>query len=672
MLPMSTPISQYSEYLGKQGIAPSDAVSMGLIAMSPNECGLVLGYPIRNSGVFIPYPGSDYFRIRVLGKTDVKYLSRKASGSAPLYLPDGVEWDDILVSSAYPLAITEGEFKAFWGTKMGVPTIGLGGVDMQTHLFNGNVRWEGRTVFIVFDHDGVERGQYKPGVANAMGRMASQLQSEGALVKVIHIGMVEKLAEKQKWGLDDALRAGVGWGDLIDTATAPPDWCSKLSGLLSDCAYVTGTNHTHVYNLVDHSRKALSDFHDAHIEKVRKMEVEDGKFKLQHISKLWVMHPHRLTVSNYTLDPRHPFGVVEDKINLWKGYPKRECFNEAKRAVVREEWQKFMEGLFGEHWEWVALWTGHLLNRPWERTNQAVMLVTMVQGIGKSLFGDVLRDLTGEHGLEGKASAMFNNFNSEMEAKTFILINELDVKFSAREGQLNDLLTEEEVRIEQKGKDVICLPNLRRWYMTTNTSSPCRLSKGQRRVLVINPPRIVADTRGEWGTWVREVVAKFRRDEEALACIREWFDALWFDSGKGDGVWVPDSPVPETQAGLEAAEASMTVTQIVAGDMYEFLCGLEGGWGAAHPDLRKRDVKAFGELTALVKAHGGMVGQKNLKEDGLVKTYTIYDTCGRLPRSVKASSGNASVQVEAGEARSRAQQLAATYVKLQEILTGSR
>lgn len=668
---INVPITQYDEYLNKQGISSADATQMGLRALSPNECSMLLGYPIRNAGVLIPYPDSDYFRVRVLGKSDAKYLSRKASGTPPIYQPSGsLPWEDLKVSSSYPLAITEGEFKAYWGSKMGLPTLGIGGVEMQATLFNAGVQWEGRTVFIVFDHDGVERGAYKPGVANALGKLASQLQAEGALVKVVNIGRVERLAQAQKWGLDDALRSGVSWEELIATCTEAPEWCSKLAGLLTDCAYVTGTNHTHVYNLVDHSRKALSDFHDAHIEKFRRMETADGKFKVQQISKLWTLHPHRLTVSNYTLDPRHSFGVVEDKINLWKGYPIFEAGTPDKAAWVRQEWQKFMEGLFGEHWQWVGLWAGHLLNRPWERTNQAVMLVTMVQGIGKSLLGDVLRDLTGEHGLEGKASAMFSPFNSEMEAKTFVMINELDVKFGAKEGQLNDLLSEETVRLEQKGKDVINLPNLRRWYLTTNTSSPCRLSKGQRRVLVINPPRIMSDTRGEWGTWVREVVAEFRRDPEALAAVRSWFDNLWFDSGLGDGVWRGDVPVPETQAGLEAAEASMTVTQIVAGDMYEHICGSEGGWGAAHPDLRKRDVKAFGELTALVKAHGGFVGQKNIKEDGVVRTYTIYDSCGRLSRSSKPSSGNHSMAVESGDTKEKALGLAATYVKLQEILTG--
>jgi hypothetical protein len=114
----------------------------------------------------------------------------------------------------------------------------------------------------------------------------------------------------------------------------------------------------------------------------------------------------------------------------------------------------------------------------------------------------------------------------------------------------------------------------------------------------------------------------------------------------------------------------MTVTQIVAEHLYEWVCAQEGGWASAHPDLRKRDVKAFGELTALVKAHGGYVGQKTVKEEGMVKAYTIFDSMGKLVRTVKPSSGSCNMGVESGETKTRAEGMAKEYVKMQEILTG--
>jgi hypothetical protein len=308
-----------------------------------------------------------------------------------------------------------------------------------------------------------------------------------------------------------------------------------------------------------------------------------------------------------------------------------------------------------------------MLNRPWERTNQAVMLLTMVQGIGKSLFGDFLRDLTGKHGLEGKSSRMFGGFNSEMEAKSFIMVNELDTKFSAREGQLNDLLTEEVVTIEQKGKDVIELPNLRRWYFTTNSASPCRLSKGQRRILVVMPLITQAQAEGEWGNWVNNVVAKFRQDAEALAAIRLWFDTLWY--AKGEGEWNPTQRVPETEAARDAAAASMTTTQIVAEHLYEWIKAQPDGWAALRPDTRQQDVKAFGELLNLVKAHGGTSGQKSINRGGRI-SLSVIDVAGSLERTKQESSGKYSVHVDSAEAIRRADLLAIEWDSITRLLTG--
>ena len=676
---MSTPIELYNQYLERQGLGEADREAMGLRLVTSDQASKMVGFFVPCPCVFIPYPGSDYYRMRMLGDIPEgygKYLSARYSGCSPPYLPptEGLAWSDIEVDTSVGLVVTEGEFKSFTGAKLlGMPVIGLGGVDMQERLFVGDWTWKGRTVAICFDHDeGMPPGEYKPGVANALGRLASRLTHAGAKVVIWNIGAAVE-ARERKWGLDDYLRAGGDPRLLLGSATAPPEWCKDLAELLDTCVLVRGTNHTHVYNLTNGSRKSVNDFHDAYVEKRRRVIGLDGKPKVEQVSKVWLTHTGRLTVGGYDANPRLPFGVVrggEGVINLWRGYPTgwAEPPSAEARERVLEGWSRFVEGLFGEHWKWIGLWTGHMLNRPWEGTNQAVMVVTMVQGVGKSLYGDIVRDLCGPHGLERSASSMFNQFNALEESKTFIMVNELDVKFNSKEGQLNDLLSSETVEIEAKGKDVISLPNFRRWYFTTNTSSPCRLSKGQRRVLVVNPPRVVGDTRGEWGRWVGEEVAGWRRTEGgwALGVIREWFDRLWYESGEGDGVWNSTRPVPETEAGREAAEASMTVNQIIAEALFEL--GDREGWDGvicAHPDLVRLYPKAFGDLTALVKAHGGYSGYKVIKREGKLWKYRVWDRNRVLQRKVDSTGGN-SFEMDSEVVLSRASSLAAEMMPLVE------
>lgn len=670
-----------------QGLTDDEVVGMNLTLATAEDLTNLLRYPVKSPGVVIPYPGENYVRARMLGEiaSDRKYSSGLNSGCTPPYLPaimgagGGLTWDEVKQDVTVPIVTTEGEVKAHWGCKTGAVVVGLGGVDAIATLFTSGWVWEGRLVNVCFDHDaGQEPGRYKSNVAGALGRLCSRLIAEGAIVNVIHVGLVAKdVGVVGKCGLDDYLRAGGTWPALLTTAAPAPEWCEMLGEMLTDCIYVVGTNHTHVFNLSDGSRKAPSDFHDAHIEKKRIVVDNDGKGKVRQVSNIWMEHPSRQTAQGYDLNPQRDHGFLPDYypngrgvINLWQGYPQFPLGSDLRTEFVQQEWQRFMEGLFGEHWQWVGLWAAHILNRPWERSTQAVLVLSMIQGLGKSLFGDVLRDLTGPHGLEGKSSRMFSKFNAEQEAKTLIVVNELDMKFSAREGQLNDLLTEEVVATEAKGKDVISLPNLRRWYFTTNTSSPCRLSKGQRRVLIVTPPRIVKDTRGDWGNWVREVVARFRRSPEDLAAVRKWFDDLWGAYLADGNEWDPTAQVPVTQAALDAAEASMTTMQIVAEHLFEWMQEQDGGWAAAHPDLKKRDVKMFGELTSLVTSHGGQVGQKTIKEDGVLKYYTVYDIAKNLDSSVNPTNHKRTLKVDPDEARTRAVGLAAEYIKVQEIVLG--
>ena len=669
-----TPIlSIYQAWKRRQCLTDEQADISNLRFMSASEASLVLGYQVYNPGVLIPYPGFEYHRVRMLGDTPArfKYLVPRGSGCSPPYCPTILDrdWKDILADPTEPFVITEGELKAICGCIQGVPTLGLGGVEMQATLLTSGIVWSGRSVSICFDHDAdCIAGQYKPGVANALGKLCATLITHGALVQVIQLGTLPGLDLKRKWGLDDVLQAGNWtWEQLLATRVDPPQWCSMLAELLDSCVYVVGTNHTHVYNLLNHSRKIPSDFHDSHIEKRRWGVGPSGKPRAEQVSRQWMEHPARVTVDGYGMDPRLPFGVdaVSGTMNLWHGYP---VHHGNAPFDVLVHWQAFMEGLFGEHWQWVGLWVGHLLNRPWERTNQAVMLITMVQGIGKSLFGDIVRDLTGVHGMEGSPSRMFGNFNSDMEAKTFVMVNELDVKFSSREGQLNDLLSEETVKIEQKGKDVVVLPNLRRWYFTTNTASPCRLSKGQRRILVVSPPRTFGDTRGDWGMWVDEEISKFRRSEGALAAIRSWFDTLWMVRGAD---WNPMAPVPLTEAADDAAEASMTVNQILATDLFGVIETSAGAWCAVHPDLRKLNVKVWGEVTAMVKAHGGNVGAKMVNEEGTKKQYTVFDLGGTLGRT-KRNDGGYWMSIEMDQARDSAKHMAIRFRTLEAHLTGRK
>ena len=630
--PLRNPLQLFEQYLTERGLTKDDVVKLGWFLGSPEDLSNILGYRVHCSGIIIPYPGESYSRVRVLGASrgGAKYLSPRNSGCAPPYFPPGPDWHDIKADVSIDICIPEGEVKSYCGTRTGeIACVGIGGVDMQATLFTKDIEWRNRRVFICFDKDaGYETGTYKPGVGRAIGRLASSLSRVGAQVLVMHIPG----AANDKLGLDDYLLAGGQLNDLAGSATAPPEWCEDLAWMLEHCIYVTGTDKTHFYNMLDGSKKTPDDFHAAHIGKIR---VND-KGKVQQISRIFQRHQDLQIARGYTLDPSRPPGLNGHvDINQWTPYP---VWPERDESV-RSDWQKFMEGLFGEHWQWVGAWVGHMLVRPEEKSMQAVLLITQVLGIGKGLFSEIVGKIVGEdHYTECLPENMFNSFNSEMEGRSWVAIHELDVSFSAKVGQINNLITSEKMGVRRMRTDMSFVPDLRRIYMTTNSTNPMRLSHGQRRIFVIRPPRTHEDTRGPWGTWVREAVAKWKRSGAALGSIREWFEGCLAEWEEKKGRWDPTEPVPETEEGEEVAEASMTVGQILAQAAIDHM--RTAGWGCVSPDNRRLMTKVYGDIGAAVKASGGQVLRHKLVESvgGPQKEYTIYDLTGRLPKRFKESN----------------------------------
>lgn len=656
-----TPATLYQRYLEEQRLTASDASRMGLQLVDPETASKLVKHVVAQHCIVFPYQGHpDFVRLRKLGKLgpkEGKYVQAKGSGCAPVYLPEvDLEWEEIKLDVSKPLLIVEGEVKADWGARAfeGIPVIGIAGVNMAGNLFNGDWIFKKRPVFVCFDHDENQpAGEYKFTVHNALQTLVGQLVQAGAEVKALHIGKVKGLDLSKKWGLDDYIRAGGDLKALLNTMATPEPWCKDLAKLLEDSIFVMGTNHAHVYSLEYGSRKSAADFHTTCKHMKRVIKRDDKPPKISRVSEEWMEHPRRKTAAGYVLDPRLPFGLTKPKdrefgdINLWVPYPEWAVGEESRGKFVKAEWQKFMEGLFGIHWEWVGTWASHMLNRPWEPTTQAVMLVTQVQGIGKSLFGEIIGRLVGvSHGLTLNAERIFNQFNASQEGKVWIVVNELDQKFDSKQGQMNDLITMDTMEIEPKGQDVMIFPNLRRWYFTTNNAAPCRLSKGQRRILVVYPPQLDTATHGDWGNWVGTIIAGFKGSDEDLGFIREWFDDIWEKNGK---TWRSTAPVAINAAGEELAEASMTTTQVKASELLEMIEDNDG-IGAVHPAVKKIHHTVFAELAAMIRAkYGtGRLLWKIAKVDGSSKQFTVYDLFGRLEFAPK-TDGTRWAKIESSE-----------------------
>ena len=136
------------------------------------------------------------------GSNSAKYLSPKGSGIRA-YFPPGVH--DAAERPEAEVIITEGEKKSLAGTQVGIPTIGLLGVEgwhakRSLSLLADLERfdWKGRDVYIAFDSDLSE----KPAVQENECLLAEALKNRGANVKVLRFS---DGPNGEKVGLDDFL-----------------------------------------------------------------------------------------------------------------------------------------------------------------------------------------------------------------------------------------------------------------------------------------------------------------------------------------------------------------------------------------------------------------------------------------------------------------------------------
>ena len=138
----------------------------------------------------------------------VKYESPR-NVSNRIYLPTNAR--RAAAAADGEVFITEGEKKAAAVDQLGFPCIGLVGVfgwkdKRHERLLPelDRIAWSGREVFIVFDSDIVRN----PNVLDAESRLASQLKSHGATVRVVRLPEKTDAAGKPvKVGIDDHLVA---------------------------------------------------------------------------------------------------------------------------------------------------------------------------------------------------------------------------------------------------------------------------------------------------------------------------------------------------------------------------------------------------------------------------------------------------------------------------------
>lgn len=609
VFPFKTPVQIEQE---KRGLTDAEISSdqLDLYSMNSEQIKQFMGWRYCNeSGVAIPSWGIDgsplaakdgeqMVRIRRAEGKDPKYLSRPGSGTCA-YLPRlaGMNWRKCASDAAVDLWITEGEFKAIAACKLGRHTVGLQGVDCVYKdrglglLVDplGEFTWDGRRVVICFDCDqeSTPDQPHKKDVERALVTLASRLSLESAKVQVAYLARTSKWVRGQKLGLDDYFQLGGTWDELDKTVeNAAVD--EKLAYFLENYAVYTGEG-VHVIRTRDGHRYNDREF--TMLESKWKYVTDKKSIK---VAQIFLEHPLRPEVDRYVFDPRLPTGFLKERrlYNRWSGYATEPKRNDSLAGV----WETFIKGLHGEHWSYVMSWYAHLLQCPGEKTTISLVTKSKVNGIGKSLKDEIIRNIIGErHSLEVDLDRLTDKFNALLEGKVFVQIDEAEGLYKGKESKLKNFITSDKATVEKKRMDAIVVDNYARASFNSNAVAPFRLTPHDRRFFVDCPPLTDDDARGQWGRWVASEVAALKNPEGRAAVL--YYLLHWDLSG-----WDPTKPAPMTDAKADMIQSSARKVDAFAEAVYDRLPDVF----VVTPQQTSVDAHSWGEILGLVEPNGGI------------------------------------------------------------------
>jgi hypothetical protein len=274
----------------------------------------------------------------------------------------------------------------------------------------------------------------------------------------------------------------------------------------------------------------------------------------------------------------------------------------------------------------VEKWIAHYVLRPWERTTQAVLIATNLQGIGKSLLGEIIGSIVGsDNYAEVEVESLGEKFNSHLESITMVLINELNAKYTAKEGWMKNLITREHNQIEHKQGATYWTNNLRRYMMNSNEAAAMRLGEENRRVWVCRPSLDTTNAEA-WREWLREEITEpyaHGKGDQFLASCKAYLEGIDLEG------YDPMAPVINGEAARDLIDDSMSATESAAHTIMQLWQESGDAYFVYYPTVERTYKPVFTVLKALARGRGMQVVSKVVKVDGKPVRYSIIGRFGR-------------------------------------------
>jgi len=203
----------------------------------------------------------------------------------------------------------------------------------------------------------------------------------------------------------------------------------------------------------------------------------EKKARVTTVFRYWSSHESQRNVTSLTFHPQLPCGFLkreeemgEDLVNeyiifnKWVGYEKKFTreLEEWEQELAEERLARILFHIKEvisrgneKIYDFITEWMASVIQRPWKKIH-IVLVVSGLQGAGKSIFWEFFSKIFGIHGLVTPDSDLITHkfYGAELSTKVFVVTNETNFKHSKEANALKNQITSEFRKAEKKGQDI--------------------------------------------------------------------------------------------------------------------------------------------------------------------------------------------------------------------------
>jgi len=608
------PETLYKQFLIDRQFNDEDVKNLGLEYLDSDQTSALMGFTVKSPSVRIPYfdingQQTAFDRVRLLNPVGkMKYCQARQSGSH-IYFPRTPMWQIAAINLGIPVIITEGEFKAHaiskaiqteglphvclavpgvssWTDKSGLPVH----KDLMAILYEKSLA--SRDVYILYDYDGKsDDGEPNEQVALEENKLAITLAGLGAKVHLCRIGKFKPM-KGQKYAIDDHLLIG-----------------GTLSEVLMSCIEPTMIKNSEEYRLYTaRTQWAIHDgqwirLHDGRQFNAQRIKVElanntwirpapNGRTVTIKLSDAYPSWSKRLDLRGIGIYPKHqglkitPDGYY-NFMKPWKYEP---------LEAEPTEWLQWCQYFFKDAPEFEDFfhnWVAQIIQKPWERNNTTIQIISPRQGIGKSFIIGWVAEMIGDMALSIGPDRLFEKFNQHVLNRILITVDEPSTDNARHADELKNLITSNTLTLEAKNQDAIFVTNYVNYAFTTNHAKVTTVNEGARREAIYKPhsldPAVCSELIYKVKDW-----CETKNGFEIMMHFYSTRDLTNFDA---------KAPAPMSDHKKEVIQASKSAWSQFAQDVWEWVDNELDGSAAISKGMMNILIKHFGYEDSRITAH---------------------------------------------------------------------